>query len=622
MTTYLLGDDELPGIFGFGGPATTPRKHSTSGASGREEKQKKMRGPRLASRLLRLRARLGKNAVLLLQVLVVLVVLWVLVGRSYLRGGSGDDDGLAPAQKSSRRVSRADTPATAKPTGLRIRPASKSSGNKLVKKTKKAPAPITFRDPSIYAGLPEHALTMSSHPEEDGLLKVNLSLPAEAHPIYQLIRENREKWYDKVTRQSRTLLDAVNEYKRRNRGLAPPAGFDKWWRFVVEHNVSLPDEYDQINRDLLLFRGLAPADLRARVERMASAPDTFTLVVRNKAIRLRSTYQASRIGGADDRVDGQVQLLTEFGLQKWLPDFQATYSVHDTATGLIDYHHRSDLINAYEEGEWYSPDGEIDTSVRGWENACMPSSRIRTDPRSFNRFRPAVGHRRDRSFIADHAATFDLCQHPEISTLHGVTSGKRQNMDPELKPMFCLSKTTVNTDILGIPVEQWQNDLPVVPWNERTKEALLWRGSNTGAWHSAETTWRLSHRTRLVEQCSADASGDVDLLPAPKANLPGRTLEEALLSTSRHWLNAKYLDVAFTGQPIQCNEADGTCDELREGYDFREESMSHHEALQYKYVLDVDGNAWSARARRLFAGGHLVFKSTIMREFSSRFFLQ
>jgi hypothetical protein len=71
------------------------------------------------------------------------------------------------------------------------------------------------------------------HDVKDGLLRVNMSLPVTAHPIKQLIRDAKEKWDAKNAMQSRTLKQAVAEYKRRNRGLNPPKGFDKWWRFVV-----------------------------------------------------------------------------------------------------------------------------------------------------------------------------------------------------------------------------------------------------------------------------------------------------------------------------------------------------------------------------------------------------
>ena len=71
-----------------------------------------------------------------------------------------------------------------------------------------------------------------SHPMARGLLHVNGELPVAAHPIYQAIRDAREQWDAKVSRQSKSLYQATMEYRRRY-GRAPPKGFEKWWRYVV-----------------------------------------------------------------------------------------------------------------------------------------------------------------------------------------------------------------------------------------------------------------------------------------------------------------------------------------------------------------------------------------------------
>lgn len=60
------------------------------------------------------------------------------------------------------------------------------------------------------------------HP--NGLLLVN---PRGRHPIQVLIERAEKRWKDKVARQSRTLSQAVAEYKRRYRR-NPPRGFDDW----------------------------------------------------------------------------------------------------------------------------------------------------------------------------------------------------------------------------------------------------------------------------------------------------------------------------------------------------------------------------------------------------------
>lgn len=58
----------------------------------------------------------------------------------------------------------------------------------------------------------------------DGLLYVD---PDEPHPIYELIRSAEEEWEKKLRRASKTLEEAVVEYKRRYRR-DPPQGFDDW----------------------------------------------------------------------------------------------------------------------------------------------------------------------------------------------------------------------------------------------------------------------------------------------------------------------------------------------------------------------------------------------------------
>lgn len=54
-------------------------------------------------------------------------------------------------------------------------------------------------------------------------------------------------------------------------------------------------------------------------------------------------------------------------------------------------------------------------------------------------------------------------------------------------------------------------------------------------------------------------------------------------------LSDRYFDVAFTGEPLQCDEADGTCAAVKRTFRFAP-SMGAAEANQYRYVIDVDGN--------------------------------
>ena len=58
----------------------------------------------------------------------------------------------------------------------------------------------------------------------DGLLEVN---PNGPHPIFKLIRDAEVAWKNKHRRASKTLREAVVEYKRRYKR-DPPRGFDHW----------------------------------------------------------------------------------------------------------------------------------------------------------------------------------------------------------------------------------------------------------------------------------------------------------------------------------------------------------------------------------------------------------
>lgn len=58
----------------------------------------------------------------------------------------------------------------------------------------------------------------------DGLLEVNSHGP---HPIFELIKRAEKEWEEKLARASKSLEEAVVEYKRRYHR-DPPPGFDEW----------------------------------------------------------------------------------------------------------------------------------------------------------------------------------------------------------------------------------------------------------------------------------------------------------------------------------------------------------------------------------------------------------
>ena len=202
-------------------------------------------------------------------------------------------------------------------------------------------------------------------------------------------------------------------------------------------------------------------------------------------------------------------------------------------------------------------DTEIDLTKQGWSAACPPSSALG----QYDRRRPAavsltpstaLDH---KTFISNHSSFMDLCDHPEHVALHGFLSGRNPTVQP-LSPIFSLAKTSLHSDILGVPTEQWSDNISTPHWYGRPEEKLLWRGSNTGTYYDISTPWRTSHRARLlrlanqISQDEEDEEWGVTLLPAPKL-MRGETLERMTEVLPWGRANRHYMDVAFTGTPIR-----------------------------------------------------------------------
>lgn len=98
----------------------------------------------------------------------------------------------------------------------------------------------TQNDQSVSSSAADYTLHKSGHlylnPSSLDPSSVSYPLPqppanaaprSVRHPILDLINNATKQWEDKLARQSKTLEEAVREYKRRH-GRKPPRGFDDW----------------------------------------------------------------------------------------------------------------------------------------------------------------------------------------------------------------------------------------------------------------------------------------------------------------------------------------------------------------------------------------------------------
>ncbi|KAG9026634.1 Glycosyltransferase Family 90 domain containing protein [Tulasnella sp. JGI-2019a] len=496
--------------------------------------------------------------------------------------------------------------------------------------TRQEKGPSTFNPPSASAHLSFRLRGVMTRPSlksssavrsdtahklryaSDGLFHID---PTDTHPVLALMDSAEKEWQEKLSRSSKTLREAVVEYKRRYRRM-PPKGFDQWWNFMIANNVQLPDEYDQINRDLAPFWGMKPNTLQNLQHSLQQKKDTFTLSVKGHSSSLSAQGEVTE--GAEEsasmRADAQLDVITV--LEQWLPDFEATFSIHDAPQEFIDFEMRSHLEEKGLGGEDYMEEEEegFDRRHLGWAAACPPSSPLRhRDPhQEFNV--STLWNQNPKSFIYDHRLTMDPCLHPSHAHLNGML--KNHGIGPmaseALYPFFTMCTSSLHSDILIVANEGWVEDVEDDPdWDEKTDERLAWRGRTTGSLADKQNLWKLSQRVRLVELTNRKES-EVDVIRSPHASKSQQAQQRSSYDAlDLKWANENLMDIGFVDEAIQCTEE--ICKVMERDLAFKP-LMSSEEMVQYKYLMDIDGNGWSARFKRLMTTKSLVLKSTIFPE--------
>ncbi|KAL7005163.1 hypothetical protein EMMF5_005272 [Cystobasidiomycetes sp. EMM_F5] len=461
---------------------------------------------------------------------------------------------------------------------------------------------MTYHHSNGYLILPDPSKDKAIKPSEE-----------ERHPILELIENAERKWDALVKKQSKTLKEAVAEYKRRYKR-NPPRGFDKWWDYAVANNIVLKDEYNQIWRDTEVFWALEPLDFFHRSKVMATErEETFTLHVDpsipgpDKIVITGEEYKLKR---ATDLA----ALINRFSadLPGWV---NLTFTKHDQPACALGHQHKERLFELAAAGEYFTSSDFIrpeNPSLSNWANGCSPSSPLyQAELGELNEAHPSHPDNLDiqRSFIYDHSRAMDICQHPEAMHLHGFTTAIGTNL-ANLVPLFTFAKTNVHSDVLATPLEQYSDTyIGYDPeWEDKTINKLLWRGSTTGAEFRKDVEWKLSQRARL-HFLGHETQGKKHVLWADKRESRMRVSDFEIAD-----LNREYMDVSFSGHPVQCD--DETCALMDRIIEFAP-TMGLDDSYQYKFLMDVDGNGWSGRFHRLMSTKSIVLKSTIFPEWYS-----
>jgi hypothetical protein len=452
----------------------------------------------------------------------------------------------------------------------------------------------------------------------------------QSHPIARLIHDANEAFHQKRARQSTTLAEAVEEYRRRY-GMPPPPHFDKWFRFAQQKGVQLIDEYDTIYNSLLPFWALQPSIIRARARETLG----FDNAVIGMLIR---DGKAAKIEGGGDGYQWQreatVGMMKDF--IEYLPDMDLVFNVHDEPRVVIPNEDLQRMVS-------YAKDVAIPTTAKNpsprntWSTRPSDVNKgdrieeVRTT--RFNRFahQPTWTHSRiscpldsparslyenapddptsfsisDLGFVANTTAFSDICLSPSLKSSFGFFDRPNAfDVVHDLFPVFSQSKISSFQDIIYPSPWYWMGKVPYdgtrdFNWEEKA-DKLYWRGSTTGGF-SRNGGWRRQHRQLFVKNINTPEEAGIF------SELGDG--QWAVKNVSRAKYNELF-DVKFTFVG-QCDPGDCRAQE-----DFFEvvKPAGQQDAWAYKYLVDIDGNAFSGRYHAFLRSNSLIYKLALFRE--------
>ncbi|CED82855.1 Endoplasmic reticulum protein EP58, contains filamin rod domain and KDEL motif [Phaffia rhodozyma] len=475
---------------------------------------------------------------------------------------------------------------------------------------------------------PLDALSIPSYKRENGILYVaDKDLKDGIHPIEVLISEAKEQAKIQQSKIPTTLAGAIELYSELNGGALPPKGFEAWFEFCIEYDLK-PWPHSTAYNSVLPFLSVEGKTLRENVKALKGMLGISTFQIRKGAI----SEEVSSVKEHQKKSSSLSLLLQP--IAHLLPDLDLYFNLLDQPTLAIS---ESVLEKAKALGRagktWKK--SELDKVLQPetskkthWSDLCKTTQAEES---------PTL-----RSFIYDESQTRSPCTHPSLFQLHGhyLPPPPSSNL-PLFTPVISPYSAALSPTLLGIPLSSLNATLPHTTFLKKTDKRVIWRGATTGIWHDGFVDWRKSQRERLVffggqkaKKDVGDESGGDEQNGRPKEDSEAKDnedededdgeMEEVLVVRGGRVLKEKtkrelmedWLDLGFVGSPTRCVEADGTCAEMSNMFNFRSK-IEPLKASKFRYQLDVDGDGASTRFRRLLTSGSAVFKSTVFNEWFS-----
>ncbi|KAK3175693.1 hypothetical protein K4F52_010048 [Lecanicillium sp. MT-2017a] len=449
---------------------------------------------------------------------------------------------------------------------------------------------------------------------------------------------------------SKTLDDAVREYKRRYK-ISPPPNFDKWYNYATEHNSPIVDDFDQIYRDLLPFWGLEPKVIREQTQYLMTYER-----IGMAGLRFHNGIlaQSPSIPGTHHWMTDTFDEMTK-PFAQWLPDMDLVMNLADECHVTVPYEKMQEHLASADKSiqraasaanvhshfslnsaTWPSGFPEIippPVMPAGWRdlvrthlfedhvsNACAPSARARRT--RWWDWSAACGGcaaphslaSSDGLLLANTTLALDLCHQPDMSYLNGfIMSPGSLTGSNELFPVFSQSRISGFTDILfpspwDFAGKSDYNEEADLEWDEKAN-SLYWRGTPSDGL-AAFGTWAGYLRARFVHE----AYEHTNQLLAAKSSSSSSTNAQPFK-----------VNASFVGEVSKCDARD--CRVETETFkqwglavvppsEPREPTQMpppqpYEENFRHKYLMDMDGAGFSGRFIPFLKSRSLVYRAAV-----------
>lgn len=452
-----------------------------------------------------------------------------------------------------------------------------------------------------------------------------------SHPIWYLLNDAQRELDGVKSKQSKTLEAAVKEYRRRY-GIPPPPHFDKWFEFAKGNNVQLIDEFDAIYDLITPFWGLKPKTIRARAKEALGYDNALI------GVAIRDHQVSHMAGGLEWQRNATEGMMAKF--IQYLPDMDLAFNIHDEPRVMVPHDDLARLVskarnenmpasnaNKKPANDFTRTSPELsdrksfdETKLSRfnvfahqatWTHSrmsCPPDSPARTleeDERADDLSKYGVS---ELGFVYNTTAMSDICLTPSLSSTYGFFDRPNAyKIVHDLFPIFSQSKISSYSDIIYPSPWYWYEKVAYQeekdrPWTEK-QDKLYWRGSTTGGF-SRSGGWRRQHRQHFVQKINAGNQALI-MVNSGGAEKPKWEVKEVPRGDFREFIDVHFSHVG------QCD--DGDCEAQKQFFDVKER-VEQQDAWMYKYLLDIDGNAFSGRFYAFLQSMSLTFKLAVFRE--------